>query len=298
MKLNYLSINQELEETTCHGSADYPMEVYTDEVSKYPEGYIIWHWHKECELIYVLEGTVEFCTGRGNYVLQQGEGAWIVPQMLHMMSSLAPGECTMCAILMDSSLLYGFPDSRIHRQFVKPLLEQTAADTYLFRPEVPWQKEILEHILRCYRLNEEKSFGYEWEMLILLQQAGFLLAQNTRELPRAADGSLSEHYVRVKKAMEFIHANYSRKLYLKDIADAIPISRCECCRSFQKIIRQSPVDYLITYRVQMAQYLLSHTSKSVLDIALETGFSNSSHLTRMFRRQLHCTPLEYRKKGR
>lgn len=298
MKLNYLLLNTELEETTSHGKKDYPLEVYTDEVAKYPEGYICWHWHKEHELLYVLDGEIELYTGQKKYHLKKHEGAWIVPNMLHMMKPLPPAEdAVLCAILVDTSLLCGFRGSRIHQKYVMPLFEDKHVDAYIFREDNHWQKRILYLLARCYELYHAKGIGYEWELVVLLQQSGVILAQNMGELLHASHAPNLGDYLQVKKGMEFIQKHYSEKIYLQDIAASIPISRCECCRSFKKVIHQSPVDYLISYRVRMAEYLLLHTDKSILEIALETGFSNSSHFIRMFQKQIHCTPLKYRRRG-
>ena len=51
-------------------------------------------------------------------------------------------------------------------------------------------------------------------------------------------------------------------------------------------------------RLQKAQELLRGTEKSVLDIAQETGFGTSSYFTELFRREMGCAPLEYRKRYR
>ena len=54
MQLNYLEVNGNLEEITCHGSPAFPMEVYLDNLDLYPNRFIPWHWHKELEFVYVL----------------------------------------------------------------------------------------------------------------------------------------------------------------------------------------------------------------------------------------------------
>ena len=92
------------------------------------------------------------------------------------------------------------------------------------------------------------------------------------------------------------HQEYARKIRLEDIARAASVSTSECCRDFKEILGQSPVDYLISYRVRMGEYLLTHTDKSILEIALAAGFSGSSHFSNTFTRYMGCTPLHYRKR--
>ncbi|MDY4693667.1 MAG: AraC family transcriptional regulator [Blautia sp.] len=296
MKLNYLTLNEKLEETICHGTDDYPLEIYIDEVNKYPEGYICWHWHKEHEMLYVINGEVELYTGQNVYYLKKNEGAWIVPNMLHMIKPVSVDqEAVICAILADTSLLCGFRGSRIHRKYIMPFFENRSMDAYILKPYVLWQQEMLNLFSRCYDLYQDENPGYDWEIVIALQKSGLILVKNAASVERTVNASDLEDHTRVKKAIAYIHKHYHEKIYLQDIADSVPVSRCECCRLFRKVIHQSPMDYLISYRVQMAEYLLMNSDKSILDIALETGFSNSSHLSKMFQRKLHCTPLRYRK---
>ena len=88
MQLNYLEVNGNLEEVTCHGTPAFPMEVYLDDLDLYPNRSIPWHWHKELELVYVLRGAIEFQTGVRSYVLSSGQGGLLPPNMLHMVCLL------------------------------------------------------------------------------------------------------------------------------------------------------------------------------------------------------------------
>ena len=138
--------------------------------------------------------------------------------------------------------------------------------------------------------------GYLWRLQILLQQTGLTLYENM-DLKREKHTSYSDvPYRRVRSSLTFIHQEYARKIRLEDIARAASVSTSECCRDFKEILGQSPVDYLISYRVRMGEYLLTHTGKSILEIALAAGFSGSSHFSNTFTRYMGCTPLHYRKR--
>ena len=82
---------------------------------------------------------------------------------------------------------------------------------------------------------------------------------------------------------------------LEDIAESAAISDRECLRCFQASIHQSPVEYLIEYRVRAAAKLLETTDRPITEIAMATGWSSSSYFTKMFRRIYGKTPNEYRK---
>ena len=56
----------------------------------------------------------------------------------------------------------------------------------------------------------------------------------------------------------------------------------------------SPYQYAIRQRVERAKRLLKSKDLAIADIALECGFANQDHLTKMFRRLTGITPKAYR----
>ena len=73
------------------------------------------------------------------------------------------------------------------------------------------------------------------------------------------------------------------------------LSEGEASRTFKKLTGQSPMDYVIHYRIKIATILLKSTSKSITDIALEVGFSSSNYFTIAFKKITGLTPTEYKK---
>jgi transcriptional regulator GlxA family with amidase domain len=51
-------------------------------------------------------------------------------------------------------------------------------------------------------------------------------------------------------------------------------------------------------RLQAARRELRDSERSVLDIALACGFRQVTFFNRLFKREMGCTPVEYRKKQR
>jgi AraC family transcriptional regulator len=47
-------------------------------------------------------------------------------------------------------------------------------------------------------------------------------------------------------------------------------------------------------RVLQAQRLIRKTSRSLIDIALEVGYSSPSHFAQVFRREVGMTPAQFR----
>jgi len=48
-------------------------------------------------------------------------------------------------------------------------------------------------------------------------------------------------------------------------------------------------------RINRARQLLRETKKSVIEVALDVGYTNPSHFAQIFRRETGLTPSEYRR---
>ncbi|QBR01590.1 helix-turn-helix domain-containing protein [Paraburkholderia pallida] len=99
---------------------------------------------------------------------------------------------------------------------------------------------------------------------------------------------------RLKRAIEFIDAHLSDPIGLEDIAQSTGLTRMHFAAQFRVATGMSPHNYLLQRRVELAQLLLATSGRSVLDIALETGFRSQAHFTTVFRQRVGETPARYR----
>ena len=72
------------------------------------------------------------------------------------------------------------------------------------------------------------------------------------------------------------------------------MSPAQFCRTFKVITGETPKRYALKIKIERAKELLSHSNLSVGEISVNLGFSNQSHLTRVFRDVVGVPPLEYR----
>lgn len=99
---------------------------------------------------------------------------------------------------------------------------------------------------------------------------------------------------RVERAVEFIHANLSQALSLVQIASEADLNTSQFCNVFKNVMGLTPYQYVLRQRVERALALLKETTLPVSEIALQTGFADQSHLTRMLRRHQGVTPHQVR----
>ena len=98
----------------------------------------------------------------------------------------------------------------------------------------------------------------------------------------------------VRQAMAYIHEHYAEPISRTDLARHVALSEDYLTACFRKELGVTPIAYLNRYRVHQARQLLTDTGKSITEIALEVGFSDSGYFSRVFRREVGVSPEAYR----
>jgi AraC-like DNA-binding protein len=93
---------------------------------------------------------------------------------------------------------------------------------------------------------------------------------------------------------EIMEANYTYNLSLKEFARLTHLSLASFKREFKKVFGTTPGKWLKEKRLDHAGKILSTSSKSISDVAFESGFENTTHFSRVFKEKFHETPLHYR----
>ena len=94
--------------------------------------------------------------------------------------------------------------------------------------------------------------------------------------------------------MAYIHTTTAEPISRTDLARHVALSEDYLTSCFRKELGVTPIAYLNRYRVNQARQLLTDTSKSITEIALEVGFSDSGYFSRVFRREVGVSPEAYR----
>ncbi|MBD2034265.1 helix-turn-helix transcriptional regulator [Leptolyngbya sp. FACHB-321] len=98
------------------------------------------------------------------------------------------------------------------------------------------------------------------------------------------------------RVMDYIKANLAQDLSILALANLTSMSESHFSRSFKQSVGIAPYQYLMQQRVERAQQLLKQPAISISDIALNCGFANQTHLTKVFRQLTGVTPKAYQKR--
>jgi AraC family transcriptional regulator len=95
----------------------------------------------------------------------------------------------------------------------------------------------------------------------------------------------------------YLQAAFSTRVELRTIAHELGVDPSHLCRSFRRFRRRTIGDYVLGLRVQYVCRKLVETSDSLSRIAEHAGFTDQSHMTRLFKRVTGVPPGSYRRRN-
>ncbi len=177
---------------------------------------------------------------------------------------------------------------KYHEQFgLKPHYAVVELNTLLRRAAMEMGVHILrldETFVKYNRLAEQQQGPFQATYTDMVADYCKLIQKYSRQNYSAA----------VKKSLDYIDFNYEKDISLHKLADMFHVSDGHLSSSFKKEIGVSITDYLSQTRVSHARWLLKSTEYSVQEIGVRCGFADASYFTRIFKRHVGQSPLQYR----
>jgi YesN/AraC family two-component response regulator len=96
------------------------------------------------------------------------------------------------------------------------------------------------------------------------------------------------------RALAYIRQNFTKDISIDDIASQVYITPSHLRRVFKNVTGQTIQDCILAERMNKARELLYHTDTKIYDIALQTGYENSSYFNIVFKKYFGTAPGAYR----
>ena len=256
-----------------------------------------WHFHPELELSYIVRGSGLRYVGDSIEPFADGD------------LCLIGGETPHCWLTE-----LGF-SGHAQAQVIQFLPESIAASiqtTATFRP----LRALFQRAQRGLRIQGATRERTVDAMRVLFTErvrpldryAGLLsiladLSESTQlselalsDLSRSSDTGSAETAGRL---LAYVHEHAQNpELSFDRAARALGMSRATFGRAFPRLFGKTFVKYLAEVRVEQACRLLGETSRTITEIAIETGFGSLSNFNRQFLALKKTSPLRYRKSTR
>lgn len=237
------------------------------------------HSHQHMELFYIVGGKGQFLIQGNLYPVLASQLVIINPGILHTEVSLdaQPLEYLVLGIegielKVDENTNSGFS-----------ILDHIA------------NAEITSCMRNILREMEQKQNGYEDVCQAYMEILVIRLMRSTDLTVPANPQTLSSNR-QCAAVRRYIDQHFKEALTLDQLAEEVHMNKYYLSHAFKREFGVSPINYMISLRIEESKYLLTETDLSLSQISRLLGFSSLSYFSQVFRRTQQISPFEYRKK--
>lgn len=135
------------------------------------------------------------------------------------------------------------------------------------------------------------------KLILLLDKLHGILEETKEQKQEKEEIPLAENPV-FQEMLTFMHTHFREKLVLRELADQFHLNANYCCALFNKETGGSFSEYLASIRMKEAERLLTHTTLSLEEIAVQCGIQDYYYFNKVFKKYSGETPSQYRRQRR
>lgn len=98
-----------------------------------------------------------------------------------------------------------------------------------------------------------------------------------------------------RKIMQFIEEHLTETIKVEELATLTKLSKTYFSRVFKSVYEESPYNYVLRRRMELARDLIVETDAPLSEIALDCGMADQAHLCKTFRKVFGTTPNYWRR---
>ncbi len=296
--------NHVTREVRNHGSILFPCSYYH---AKHMERgsytfQVPYHWHDKVEIIHIEKGVFDFYLDSNRYTITEECFLFIRPGSIHQLLCLKDYE--EHAIVFDPYMLSFESDDKIQRNIIRPMIDNSLSYPVILSGEHPIFKDVKKEYEEIQyefqksgecqgdQYNLSGTFPQLMVKTCILRIMGILYEKNLICSNYIEDAGKTDY---MKKILLYIEDHYMDKIYLEDLASIANLNEQYFSRHFKAQFGQSPMKYLMDFRLRKAEKMLLETDLTITQVALECGFPNLGHFMKEFKNKTKCTPKEYKK---
>lgn len=255
------------------------------------------HWHYFMEMIYMVEGTgLIDCNGR-TYVVERGDLILFPPETLHAIYTATNFDLKYEVVKFDISKLY---TENSYAPELKTIMESINKNPELelcFKGKEIRSWQVQKIFEQCREEISRKRFGYD---IVLHSLISSLLVQVVRiwcEQGFNTDHALALNLETgsIRGITSYIDAHIGEQIRVEELAEMCNMSYSYFAKNFKQYYGRSCKEYIEFIRISKVEDLLLFTDFDLSYISQETGFSDSSHLIKIFRKWRGMTPKQFKK---
>ena len=102
---------------------------------------------------------------------------------------------------------------------------------------------------------------------------------------------------KVAQALALLHCEPRREWTVDTLASEVALSRSALAKRFTSLVGESPMQYLLRWRLALAADMLRSTAEPIARVALRNGYDSEESFIRAFKRNFGMPPATWRRSG-
>lgn len=243
------------------------------------------HAHKDFEVGMIVKGSIDLNTLSGTYHLKSGDIFIMNPYQSHELQGREP------SLVMSLQVPSAFFDTYYPGISYVEFLPEAITEDEEIKENI---SKLMKDLAREY-FRKEALFEFRCAILInhlfyyLFQKVEYTIHTEQESLAHKAKGK------RIRRIMHYVDAHYTEKILLSDIAKEENLDLYYLSHLFKESFGLPFQAYVNKLRCEHARHLLLVTDHSLLDICMESGFSDAKYFNKSFKEQYGMLPKQYRK---
>ena len=254
--------------------------------------------HDYFEIVYVLSGEVSCQVAGRSFRCKEGELIVIGSSLYHRMWRHTRSFPRIATLFFMPEVICEAGMNGEQAEFLLPFYLQEAKFPHVVRARTGIPEEVFKLIRRIHALLPAQRSLARLSVRTFLRMILILLANHYAPYfaTRQAGQRECQASWRIAPLFEFLEVHYHQALSVEDAAGMLHVSKPHFMRLFKHVTGQSFISYLNHFRIAKAQAVLATSDKPIAQLCQEVGFCDQSYFGSVFRKTVHMTPLEYRRR--
>lgn len=230
------------------------------------------------QLLYVADGVTQFVLGGKTHRLTAGHMVLFRPHQAQHYRYRGRDRTQVCWVHFTGSEV---EQILLHSGF-------TPRDGAFFAGLDPTFMRLFDDMIRELQTRHP---NYQTMLELYLRQL-LLLCRRTTPLPAAVTPTL---HVQMEAARRHFSQHYNTPISIQDYAASQNVSISWFLRCFKQVTGQTPMQYILSLRMNNAISLMRDTDWNLTQIASAVGYDNPLYFSRLFHKYKGMSPSAYRK---
>ena len=246
------------------------------------------HWHSCAEIIHMQRGEALIFSNEKWTALYEGETVFLPPGHLH---------CCHCTDVNAKRIVIGL-EEKLFPYLGKDnglALSPFSGDGIKNHLTVPKSKSLDSLFSELEGCKCSDEIHEKLNEMIIIQSIYRELLKFWESI--GAISEANEKSSTVRQVQKIIESRFTESLEASEVARELNISYSYLAALLHRELNANFGDLLLKARIDASKKLLLTTDMSITDIALESGFTDSSYFIKKFRTYTGTTPRKYRIKN-